>query len=145
MLPLVVLVLWLAIGERGARDLPLADSVELPTVVAASVACLALSAALTLCVWRRELGFGVLGVVLVGIGVFWIALQGPPISGSLLWSSGSHGIHANDWWGLIPIAAGMATLRQSLWPRSRRSAKSTKSLSEVSAPTTGNHHDSVQE
>ena len=107
-LPLVVLASWIAIGERGPRALPLPDSVELPTVVAACVACLALSAALALCAWRQLLGLAMLGVVLVGIGVFWISLQGPPISGSLVWSSGSHGIHANDWWGLIPIGAGVA-------------------------------------
>ena len=61
-----------------------------------------------LCAWYRRLGLVVLGLVLVGIGVVWIALQGPPGSGSVLWQIGSHGINANDWWGLIPISAGVA-------------------------------------
>ena len=121
-LPLVALALWIAIGERGPTALPLPDSVELPTAVAATIACVALSAALALCAWRRRIGLLVLGFVLVGIGMFWIALQGPPISGSLVWSSGSHGIHANDWWGLIPIVAGVVAWVWAWRSRHRGSA-----------------------
>lgn len=129
-LPLVVLVVWTAIGERGPRALPLPDSVELPTAVAATIACLALSAALALCAWRQRLGLAVLGLLLMGIGVFWISLQGPPISGSLVWSSGSHGIHANDWWGLIPIGAGVAAWVWAWRSRHRGSAHSGPSAGE---------------
>ena len=106
--PLFVLLLWIAIGERGPRTLPLPYGVELPTVVAATTACVALSVALALSAWRQAFGLVVLGVVLIAIGVFWIALQGPPIAGPVLWSNGRHGIHANDWWGLVPIGAGLA-------------------------------------
>jgi len=119
--------------------------VELPTAVAATIACVALSAALALCAWRRRIGLLVLGFVLVGIGMFWIALQGPPISGPLVWSSGSHGIHANDWWGLAPIGAGTAALWRSLGPGPRTLAKSPRPRSEASPPTTVNDPDSIQE
>ena len=106
--PIAVLVLWFVIGERGPKSLPLPYGVKIPTVVAATVACVALSAALALCAWRQGFGLVALGIVLVAIGLFWIALQGPPLAGPVLWSDGRHGIHANDWWGLVPIVAGLA-------------------------------------
>jgi hypothetical protein len=109
--PLLALLLWALQGTTGPQTLLLPRGNEVSTAAVMTVVAVLLAASLALGAWNPRLGLVALGIVMGGIAVFWPAVQDNRYSGDVvIVLSGSHGLHANDWYALGPAAIGAVAL-----------------------------------